>query len=301
MSHPLSSDKAFRHERSLGELSEDEISEIVDEFSKPEEDETAETSRGGPASQLLSFLGFWRSRPGRNLRVGMRKANGFIPADKVETGLFGSGDSVNIVMRQLFMPDLPQQVRRPTGVGRLPFLRGLEQCVAHLISCDASSVTTASTLGAPVFRGLRGEQGLDLSIKIYAMAERQTQPILELLDNDLLKQGLQLGGKFNPVFGMTVPYIDAVIRGLTMNSRRNFKVAEWRVGFGFGLDALFPLAASEYILLDGNVGTVKQPEDVDWDKLAWLENEDRPVYKGERFNNPYLMFKVTPDSPPVAA
>ena len=106
-----------------------------------------------------------------------------------------------------------------------------------------------------------------------------------------MRSGLKLAGRFNPIFGMTVPYVQAAVAGLTKLSKRNFKLANWTFAFGIGGES-YPLCYGDYIALDGIVraGSVSQP--LAWSDLAWDQDHECPIYQGGPFRNPYLLLGV---------
>lgn len=54
-------------------------------------------------------------------------------------------------------------------------------------------------VGLPIFEGLKVTEGIGLKTAIYVMADRGSQPILDLLGSSAVSGGLKLAGKFNPV------------------------------------------------------------------------------------------------------
>jgi len=146
-------------------------------------------------------------------------------------------------------------------------------------------------VGLPIFHSLKVQKGLDLNLGIYAMADRDSQPIIELLQSSPISGGLKLATAFNPAFGMTVPYIQAAITGLVRLSKRNFKLASWSVGLGVA-GASVPLVYGEYILLDGIIRVGRDWQPVAWSDLKWDQDRECPTYAGGAFRNPYLIWTV---------
>ena len=130
------------------------------------------------------------------------------------------------------------------------------------------------------------------------MADKDGQPVLELLGSNVVNSGLKLGGKFNPVFAMTVPYIQAAITGLTRASKRNFKLVNWTVGFGTG-GAPVPLVYGDYILLDGVIRIGREQDILAWPDLKWDKDRECPTYRDGRFASPYVMLTVSRHSPTI--
>ena len=164
-----------------------------------------------------------------------------------------------------------------------------------MITCDAGPDGTASAVGVPIFDGLVVEDGIALGVSIYVSADKGSRPILDLLSGPVFASGVKLTRKFNPVFAMTAPYVQAVVGGLVRASKRNFKLVNWMVGLGLGA-APTPLVYGEYILLDGIVRLGREKSVLSWPDLGWSADEDRPIYKGGGFVNPYLLVSVSRNS-----
>lgn len=274
--------------KSLAELSEEEFEELHGLLEEP-----AAGEHGGPAARLAAFLGLWRTIDGTNLRVGLRRGGKFVPADTPGSEKAERGGKVNLVMRQMYLPNLPHDrcVAQVTWQASHWFEDGKKSEVSHVTSCDAGVAGSAAAIGLPIFEGLKVTEGIGLKIAIYVMADRGSQPIIDLLGSSVVSSGLKLGGKFNPVFAMTGPYIQAAIAGLTKASKRNFKLVNWPVGFGIG-DAPVPLAFGEYILLDGIVRIGREESALAWSDLKWDADRECPVYRDGAFRSPYLMIRV---------
>ena len=92
---------------SVAELSESDFEELYDLLEKQD---PAAGHHGGAVARLATFLGLWRTLQGANLRIGLKQANVFVsaetagPADMVQVG-----DKVRLILRQLFVPDLPHE------------------------------------------------------------------------------------------------------------------------------------------------------------------------------------------------
>lgn len=274
--------------KSVAELSEGEFEELHRLLEEPSLGE-----HGGPAARLAAFLGLWRTIDGTNLRVGLRRGDDFVPAETDGPERVERGDKVNFVMRQMYLPNLPHDrcVAQVTWQAWHWFEDGKKSDVSHVTSCEAGEAGSAAAVGLPIFEGLKVTEGIGLKVAIYVMADRSSQPILDLLGSSVVSGGLKLAGKFNPVFAMTGPYIQAAIAGLTKASKRNFKLVNWPVGFGVG-DAPVPLAFGEYILLDGIVRIGREENTLAWSDLKWDKDRECPSYKGGAFRSPYLMIRV---------
>lgn len=272
----------------VADMSEAEFDELFDLLEEP-----AVGEKGGPMTRVAAFLGFWRTVHGANLRVGLRRDEAFVAADSPNSDLVKTGDTINLTLRQVYIPDLPherctvQLTWRAShwfeDVGDVEF--------AHVTSCDAETSGTAAATGLPIFLNLKMQKGLNLNVGIYAMADRGSQPILDLLQSSAIKNGLNLAGKFNPVLGMTVPYVEAAVTGLSKLSRRNFKLVNWPVGFGIS-GAAVPLVFGEYILLDGIIRMGRETQSLAWSDLKWDQDRECPTYRGGAFRNPYMILNV---------
>ena len=274
--------------KSVAELSEEEFQELQGLLEEPVVGE-----HGGPAAKLAAFLGLWRTINGTNLRVGLRRGNDFVPAETPVSEKVEYGEKVNLVMRQMYLPNFPHDrcVAQVTWQASHWFDDGKKSEISHVTSCEAGEAGSAAAVGLPIFEGLKVTEGIGLRIAIYVMADRSSQPILDLLGSSAVSGGLKLAGKFNPVFAMTGPYIQAAIAGLTKASKRNFKLVNWPVGFGVG-DAPVPLAFGEYILLDGIIRIGREENTLAWSDLKWDKDRECPVYKDGAFRSPYLMIRV---------
>jgi hypothetical protein len=278
--------------KSLAELSEEEFHELGRLLEEP----LLVGEHGGPAARLAAFLGLWRTIDGTNLRVGLRQGDSFVPAEMCDSDqVVQRGDEVNLVMRQMYLPNLPYDrcVAEVTWQATHWFKDGKKSDVSHVTSCDAGRAGSAAAVGLPIFDGLKVGEGIGLKIAIYVMADRGSQPILDLLGSSIVSGGLKLGGNFNPVFAMTVPYIHAAIAGLTKASRRNFKLVNWPVGFGLG-NAPVPLAFGEYILLDGIIRIGREAHTLAWSDLKWDRDRECPIYRDGALRSPYLMMRILP-------
>jgi hypothetical protein len=274
----------------VAKMTEGEFEELFDLLEEPIVGE-----RGGTIARVASFLGFWRASHGANLRVGLRQHDAFVATKSPDCELVKTDDKFNLILRQAYMPDLPHD----QCVVQLTWRTGhwfednetTETEIAHTTSCAAEPAGTAAAVNLPIFHDLKARKGLNLNVGIYAMADRGSQPILDLLGSSTVSQGLQLAGKFNSAFAMTVPYIGAAISGLTKLSKRNFKLASWPVGFGVQ-DRAVPLAYGDYILLDGMVKIGRQSSALAWSELKWDPDRECVTYQGGAFRNPYLILGV---------
>jgi len=276
--------------KSVAELSEEEFEELHDALEEPVIGE-----HGGPAARLAAFLGLWRTIDGANLRVGLRRGESFVAAEASRADRVERGDKVNLVMRQMYLPNLPHDrcVAQVTWQASHWFEDNKKSEISHVTSCDAGTAGAAAAVGLPIFEGLKVTEGIGLKVAIYVMADRASQPILDLLGSSAVSGGLKLAGKFNPVFAMTGPYIQAAIAGLTKASKRNFKLVNWPVGFGIG-DVPVPLAYGEYILLDGIVRIGREESTLAWSDLKWDKDRECPLYQDGAFRSPYVMIRVMP-------
>lgn len=274
---------------SIADLSEEEFTTLTNDLKEP-----LEGSHGGEWATLLAFLGFWKSHKGGNLRVFRREGESFVAADTATTRPVGANDKIALVQKQLYMPDLPHErcvVQLSYRADHWFEDEKKKDAVAHVTSCDAGNAGAAAALNLPIFDGFQPKDGLRMELGLYAMADRGSQPILELLGSSEVAGGLKLIGKHNPAFAMTVPYIQAALSGLTKLSRRNFKLANWKLGFG-GPGTSIPLAFGEYILLDGIVQVGRSTTDLSFTDLKWDEGRQAPRYKGGAFRNPYVIIEI---------
>lgn len=275
---------------SIADLSEEEFTALTNDLKEP-----LEGSHGGEWAALMAFLGFWKSHKGSNLRVFRRDGENFIAADSATMTPVGANDKIALVQKQLFMPDLPHErcvVQLSYRADHWFEKEKKKDAVAHVTSCDAGTAGAAAALNLPIFDGFKPVDGLRLELGIYAMADRGSQPILELLGSSEVAGGLKLVGRYNPAFAMTVPYIQAALSGLTKLSRRNFKLANWKVGFG-GSGTSIPLSFGEYLLLDGVVRIGRSATDLLLSDLKWDVERQTPRYKGGAFRNPYVVLEIT--------
>jgi hypothetical protein len=270
-------------------FSADELDELVDLLEEPTTGE-----RGGELGVVAAFLGFWHASKGANLRVARRDGENFVSADFATITPVGANDKIKLVQKQLYMPDLPHErcvVQLSYHAKHWFEDEKKGTAIAHVTSCDASKAGAATALNLPIFEGFLAKEGLQLQLGLYAMADRGSQPILDLLGSSEVAGGLKLIGKHNPAFAMTVPYIQAAISGLTKLSRRNFKLANWQVGFG-GPGTSIPLAFGEYILLDGIVRVGRNTTDLSFVDLKWDKDRQAPRYKNGAFRNPYVIIEI---------
>lgn len=274
---------------SVADLSLEEFEALASVLKEP-----TEGQHGGELAKVMTFLGFWQASKGANLRVARRKGDEFVAPDAASDTPVGTNDKIKLVQKQLYMPDLPHD----RCVVQLSYRaehwfedEKKKTAIAHVTSCDAGTAGTAAALNLPIFDGFKSKDGLDLQLGLYAMADRGSQPILDLLGSSEVAGGLKLIGKSNPVFGMTVPYIQAAITGLTKLSRRNFKLANWRVGFG-GPETSIPLAFGEYILFDGIMRVGRTTSELSFADLKWDAGRQTPRHKAGVFRNPYVIIQV---------
>lgn len=275
---------------SVADLSEEDFTALTNNLKEP-----LEGSHGGEWATLIAFLGFWKSHKGSNLRVFRREGENFVAADSSTTTPVGANDKIALVQKQLYMPDLPHE----RCVLQLSYRADhwfeeekKKDTVAHVTSCDAGRAGAAAALNLPIFDGFQPKDGLRIELGLYAMADRGSQPILELLASSEVAGGLKLIGKHNPAFAMTVPYIQVALSGLIKLSRRNFKLANWKLGFG-AIGTSIPLAFGEYILLDGIIRVGRDTTDLSFTDLAWDAGRQAPRYKGGAFRNPYVILEIT--------
>jgi len=282
MNTPLVSDK------SIAELSDEELKALADAL----EDEP-EGQRGGQLARVASFLGLWRSIDGANLRVGLREGDSFMHAKDSATERVKPGDAVSIVLGQLRLPNLPHDrcSVQVTWQASHWFDDAEKIQIAHVTTCDASEDGSATAVGVPIFDGMKVEDGIGLSIGIYVSADKESRSIVDLLGGSAFSSGLKLAAKFNPVFAMTGPYIQAAVGGLTRASRRNFKVTNWKVGLGNN-DSPMPLVYGDYILLDGILRSGRETHTLEWSKLTWDGQRDAPAYDGQLLRAPYLTLRI---------
>lgn len=276
----------------VADLGEDDFDKLYDEL---EEDLNVE--RGGPAARLAAFFGFWRPPSGHNLRVGILSGDKFLPVDTPNLDLVREGEAVNLVLNRFYLPDLPHErcTAQVMWTAAHWFRDSKKTQVTHTTACNADELGTASAVGLPVFEGLRVKDGIGLNVTIYVMADRASQPILDLLSSPVVSGGLKLAGKFNPIFAATGPYIQAAIKGLIQSSKKNFRLVNWLVGFGTGA-APVPLAYGDYILLDGIVRLGREGTALAWEDLRWDASRECVMYQDGRFRNPYLMMRVLRNS-----
>lgn len=282
-------ENAMAWDRTVASLTEDEFDELYRAL-----ENQAAGQRGGQLAGLASCLGQWRTIDGSNLRVGVRQDNSFVAAELSAAQHVQTGDSVRIVMRQLFLPSLPHDrcAAQVTWHASHWFEDARNSQVAHVTTCDAAKDGTASAVGLPIFDGLKVSDGIRLGVSIYVSADEGSRPILDLLGGPAFANGLKLVGKFNPVYAMTGPYIQAAIGGLMRASKKNFKLVNWLVGLGVNFAPL-PLVYGEYILLDGVVRVGREATTLAWSDLQWDAEQECPTYKGCAFRSPYLMVKVS--------
>ncbi|MDG4851353.1 MULTISPECIES: hypothetical protein [unclassified Mesorhizobium] len=274
-------------------LSNEELDKLQEVLREP-----SEGHHGGEVARVLSFLGFWHSQTSANLRVLRREGANFVdPATPTPTPI-NPGDRIALVQRQLYMPDLPHDrcvVQLSYRADHWFAAEKKKDSVAQVTSCHAGEAGTAAALNLPIFDGFQPKDGLHLDLGLYAMADRGSQPILDLLGSPQIAGGLKLIGKYNPAFAMTVPYIQAALAGLTKLSRRNFKLANWQVGFGYPGTSI-PLAYGEYLLCDGIIRVGRSSTNLEIGDLKWNAAQQSPSYKAGAFRNPYVMLEIIKSS-----
>lgn len=280
---------------SLGNLSDQDFGEILNEAI-----ELDEHSRGLGLTDGLVFLGFWRTRAGGNLRVGMRRGGDFVGIQSVDHQGHPIRGNIDVVLQRLLLSELPTTtscaVQMNWSVSH--FFSNEPKPVAHVTCVEASPGTPARAIGIPLFSNLAAQKGLDLKLGLVAVTDPKDNPIINILNNDALKAGLKLAGQFNPVFSSTVSYINAITKGLTEKSRRNYKLAEWRCGLSTDQRDSMPLIEGEYILLDGQLRIEGYDEEIRWEALKWNAQTDRVEYDGKPLTNSHVIINIRPTQEP---
>lgn len=281
-------------DKSIAELSEEELKDLEDVLV-----EEPEGRRGAELARVASFLGIWKSMDGANLRVGLREGDSFRPVKDGSAERVKPGDAVSIVLGQLMLPNLPHDrcSVQVTWQAAHWFDDAKKTQIAHVTTCDASEDGSATAVGVPIFDGMKVVDGIGLNISIYVSADRESRSIIDLLSGPAFSGGLKLAAKFNPIFTMTGPYIEAVIGGLARASRRNFKVTNWKIGLGGG-ESTYPLVYGEYILLDGILRTGTVTRTLEWSNLNWDAQRDAPIYENALLRAPYLTLRVMHSTQP---
>jgi len=275
-------------DKPISELSDQELADLIKAL-----EEAPEGQRGGQVARVASFFGLWKSIDGTNLRIGLREGNSFMSVEESSAERVRSGEAVSIVLGQLMLPKLPHDRCSVQIMWQAAhwFDDAKKLQVAHVTTCDASEDGSATAVGVPIFDGMKVMDGIGLNIGIYVSADQESRSIIDLLSGPAFSSGLKLAAKFNPIFAMTGPYVQAVIGGLTRASRRNFKVTNWKLGLGAG-ESPIPLAYGDYILLDGILRTGRITSTLEWSKLGWDRQRDAPTYENDLLRAPYLTLRV---------
>lgn len=276
---------------SLGNLSKQEFIQLMKEAI-----ELDDHSKGIGLTDGAVFLGFWRVRPGGNLRVGMRRGNDFISIQSIDEDIEPIRGNIDVILERLLLSELPTtrscSVQMNWSVSH--FFSNEPKPVAHITCVEASPRTAARATGVPLFSNLSAQKGLDLKVGLIAVTDPKDNPIMNILSSDALKAGLKLAGRFNPVFASTVSYVNAITKGLTEKSRRNYKLAEWRCGLSTDKRDRMPLVEGDYIMLDGQLHVEGYEEEVRWDTLKWNSQTEQVEYDGQSLTNSHIIVHIRP-------
>lgn len=274
----------------LSELSDEEFNSLID--TTPVENNFFQGASWG--SELLAFFGFWRRIKGANLRVGYKSSENFLPANDLEGRFVKVGDKINIRLEKLYLSELPFDncIAQIAWDIEQQFDDDNRIKVAHLTSCDVTRAGGSASVGVNVFHSVKYNGNLLLEVSLNVMADRQCMPIYAILQSELLANGLDLSGSYNPVIGLTVPYVKAIVSSLVASSNRNYKLANWKVGFG-KRGSLNSLCYGSYILTDGLVYRGASERPLNWEMLTWCNKTESVYYEGRPFNNPYIILNIS--------
>jgi hypothetical protein len=103
--------------------------------------------------------------------------NDFVPAETPGSERVEQGDKVNLVMRQMYLPNLPhdRRVAQITWQASHWFEDGKKSEVSHVTSCEAVAAGSAAAVGLPIFERLKVTKGIGLRTAIYVTADRGSQ------------------------------------------------------------------------------------------------------------------------------
>jgi hypothetical protein len=136
--------------------------------------------------------------------------NDFVPAETPGSERVEQGDKVNLVMRQMYLPNLPhdRRVAQITWQASHWFEDGKKSEVSHVTSCEA---VAAGSADSHLCHG-RSWQSSPLSICWVGSA---------------ISGVLKLVGKFNPVFAMTDNTLQL---RLQVSPKRRSEIPSWSTG-----------------------------------------------------------------------
>ncbi len=164
----------------------------------------------------------------------------------------------------------------------------VKQDILYGYIVEAVDGQAAPPVGAAIFRGLRIQNELQMTIATLHLVDRVEQHILEMLQSDVMKKGLTLLSTTNPVFSM----ISELVMGTTqMFLSRNKNRAIHKVPIGLLINA----AEANPKLREGSYLLIQA--DTDWFKLndyCWNRARSRVEHKELHEELPfnYMVFSI---------
>ena len=161
-------------------------------------------------------------------------------------------------------------------------------------TCDVLDGETAPIQGLPIFVGFKvGNEGLTLEYTTINVKNEQDQKILDILNEDVFKIGIQLVSTLQPVLA---PF-SALAVGLAKvlcNRNNNINIGPFRIGFDF---STIPLRDH---LAEGSYIVTQLPEELQrtWDWIDWAYRMDsglilKKADPQQRIPYNYLIFSIT--------
>jgi len=252
----------------IGQMAEEEQGSIYDEI---------------PQEGVDNFVRFgrkkkWESKAFR-LGVLLPGSPNFVPAgDPKVSKLPALNDSkVSIYLTRYFAAAMPGDhfdLQFSLGAQH-QFDDDVSSEVGHSCSVQGIMGDYINLLNVPYIRGIIVNSEINLKISVNFLSSRSDERIIRFLRSDLLKQGVNLTGTYNPIFGVAVGYI----RGLTetlLSEKKNTNIINCEVGFQHDAgDSGFWLREATYLFVQVPSNEISS---FNWRDITWNQLEDR-VYK----------------------
>jgi len=207
--------------RALGDLTPQERAEFYEDLSKD-----------NPEEHFFGFDSDSKLYENPRLEVGIMLANGaIVPFEKYPKTKGLRDTYVDVYLDRYFVQAMPgRQFDLQLAVSSRHLFDGHEKpdLVSHTLAVHGVLGDYTNYLAEPVFQRLKVADMLSLDIAVTFLTDRSTERLIQFLKGPELRQGIQLAGAYNPVFGTVATYVRGVLESLA-EAKKNQVITDGHV------------------------------------------------------------------------
>jgi len=169
------------------------------------------------------------------------------------------------------------------------FERNKHADVGHCLIVDGQQGSHVNIDGASCLRDLYVENDLGIGIGVNLLADKSSEQLIETLDSEILRAGIQLTGIYNPVFPAALSYLTALCK-LLLSSNNNKPIVSHQVTLSstFSQTDIALVAGTYVILQDWETDSSK----FNWKNYQWDCNSGQLLKNQAKVCANHMLVKI---------